>query len=585
MVSSTHWLASAAAMAILERGGNAFDAAAAGGFVLQVVEPHLNGPGGEMPAILWDGRRRKVEVICGQGTAPREASIAAFESLGLEAVPGDGLLPACVPGAFGAWMLMLRDHGTLPVAEVLRYAIGYADGGYPTVPAISRWIHEMEPLFREEWTESAKVYLADGVPPSGSLLRNPLLAATYRRIVEEAEAAGGDRERQVEGARKAFYEGFVAEAIDRYVAEAEVMDITGHRHRGFLRGEDLAAWHAAAEEPLTLDYRGYTVCKAATWSQGAVFLQQLALLEAFELKRMGFLAADHIHTVVECAKLALADREAWYGDPDFATVPAPDLLSAAYAGGRRRFVGERASFEMRPGSPGGKQPRLPRAPAGLALVPGHWGEASLALLEDGARRADRRAGDTCHIDVVDRHGNMVACTPSGGWLQSSPCLPGLGFCLNTRGQQFNMTGGHPNALQPGKRPRTTLSPSLALRGGEPYLAFGTPGGDQQDQWSLNFFIAHVDFGLNVQEAIDAPMFHTTHVPSSFYPHAAFPGQLRAEDRLNPGVVAELRRRGHDVKLQDAWSLGRLCAVGRDPERGLLKAGANPRLMQGYAVGR
>jgi gamma-glutamyltranspeptidase/glutathione hydrolase len=482
-------------------------------------------------------------------------------------------------------MLMLRDHGTLSVREVLRYAIGYADGGYPIVPAISRWIREMEPLFREEWTESAKVYLADGVPHPGSLLRNPLLAATYRRIVHEAEAAGGDRERQIEGAQKAFYEGFLAEAIDRYVAEAEVMDITGHRHRGFLRGEDLAAWRATAEEPLTLDYRGYTLCKAATWSQGAVLLQQLALLEAFDIRRMELLAAEHIHTVVECAKLALADREAWYGDPEFAPVPVPDLLSTGYAGARRRLVGERASLQMRPGSPGGKQPRLPRIPPGLAPAPGHWGEASLALLEGRARPAPRAAGDTCHIDVVDRHGNMVACTPSGGWLQSSPCLPGLGFCLNTRGQQFNMTAGHPNALHPGKRPRTTLSPSLALRWGEPYLAFGTPGGDQQDQWSLNFFIAHIDFGLNLQEAMDAPMFHTTHVPSSFYPHAAFPGQLRTEDRLNPGVVTELRQRGHDVQLQEGWSLGRLCAVGRDAERGLLKAGANPRLMQGYAVGR
>ena len=585
MVSSTHWLASQSAMAILERGGNAFDAAVAAGFTLQVVEPHLNGLGGDLPILLWDAGRGRVEVICGQGVAPAAASLARFTQMGLTAVPGDGLLPACVPGAFGAWLQLLRAHGTMRLADVLADAIGYAADGYPIVPRISERIAEVEPLFREEWTESARVYLRDGVPAAGSRFRNPLLAETYRRLVREGAAAGGEREAQIEAARRAFYEGFIAEAVDRWCAHGEAMDITGERHRGLLQASDLAAWRASAEAPVSIASRGLTVYKPGPWSQGPVFLQQLALLDGLDLKAMRFLSADYVHTIVEAAKLAFADREAWYGDPAFASVPVEQLLSPAYAVKRRALIGERASLELRPGSPGGRQARLPRFDESPPVRPGHWtGEPALERPPRSVR-SELLAGDTCHVDVIDRWGNLVACTPSGGWLQSSPCLPGLGFCLGTRAQQFNLTEGHPNALAPGKRPRTTLSPSLAFRDGDPYLAFGTPGGDQQDQWSFNFLLAHAAFGLNLQEAIDAPMFHSTHVPSSFYPHGAFPGQLIVEDRVDPTVVSELRRRGHLVKVEPGFSQGSLCAVGRDRATGFLKAAANPRNMQGYAVGR
>ena len=584
MVSSTHWLASQSAMAILEQGGNAFDAAVAAGFTLQVVEPHLNGLGGDLPIILWDARSERVEVICGQGVAPAGATIPRFRAMGLEVVPGDGLLPACVPGAFGAWLKLLRDHGTMRLSEVLAPAIGYAADGYPIVFGISQRIAAVEALFREHWTESARVYLAGGVPGAGSRFRNPLLAETYRRLNREGEAAGGDREAQIEGARRAFYEGFVAESVDRGCAGAEAMDISGERHRGLLKASDMAAWRASTEPPLSVAFHEFEVFKPAPWSQGPVFLQQLALLEGVDLRAMGFLSAEHVHTVVEGAKLAFADREAWYGDPCFAQVPIDDLLSAGYAARRRRLIGERASLELRPGSPGDRRPMLPRFAESVSIRAGHWtGEPSLEHPLPGA--ASQQPADTCHVDVIDRWGNMVACTPSGGWLQSSPCLPGLGFCLGTRAQQFNLQEGHPNALEPGKRPRTTLSPSLAYRYGEPYLAFRTPGGNQQDQWSFNFFIAHAAFGLGLQQAIDAPMFHSTHFPSSFDPHVAFPGQLVVEDRLPAEVVEELRRGGHRIDRQPAWSQGSLCAVGRDRQTGFLKAAANPRGMQGYAVGR
>jgi gamma-glutamyltranspeptidase/glutathione hydrolase len=347
------------------------------------------------------------------------------------------------------------------------------------------------------------------------------------------------------------------------------MDSSGRRHRGLLSGDDLASWEATFEQPVSLEYRGHTIFKTGPWGQGPVLLQQLALLEGFDVAGMGAGSAELVHTVVECAKLAFADREAWYGDPEFADVPLAELLAAEYAAERRRLVGETASAELRPGSPGGREPRLPGPVHGVAAA--------------GVGEPTRASGDTCHVDAVDRAGNIVSATPSGGWLSSSPVVPGLGFPLGTRAQMFWLEDGLPNSLEPRKRPRTTLSPSLAFRGGDPYLAFGTPGGDQQDQWQLVFCLHHLDLGLNLQEAIDAPSFHTNHFPSSFYPRAARPRQIEVEARLEPAVIEELRERGHDVHVVGEWSLGRLSAAGR--EDGLLKAAANPRAMQGYAIGR
>jgi gamma-glutamyltranspeptidase / glutathione hydrolase len=580
MVASTHWLASTAGMAVLESGGNAFDAAVTAGFVLQVVEPHLNGPAGEVPIVLCPAGSGVPQVICGQGPAPAAATIEHYRGLGLDLVPGTGMLAACVPGAFDAWMRLLLEHGTAGVRDVLAPAIDYAANGYPLVPRISAAIADVEQLFRDEWPSSASVYVAEGVPGAGDLFRNRDLADTYTRVIAEAEAAGADRDRQIQAARDAFYRGFVAERIDAFVTASAVMDSTGRRHRGVLRADDLADFEAGIEEPVAFDYHGFRVCKAGAWSQGPVLLQQLALLEGYDLEAMGHNSADYIHTVVECGKLAFADREAWYGDPVFTDVPLGELLSRDYAADRRRLVGSTASRELRPGSPGGREPRLPIIPDEVAA---HVGVGEPTMSWPSA--AGPREGDTCHVDVVDRRGNLVAATPSGGWLQSSPVVPGLGFPLGTRAQMFWLDDGHANSLAPGKRPRTTLTSSLALRDGEPYLAFGTPGGDQQDQWSLAFFLSHVHFGLDLQAAIDAPMFHTAHVPSSFYPRSASPGRVLVEGRLRPAVIASLRERGHDVVVEGDWSLGRLSAVGREPDRGLLKAAANPRGMQGYAVGR
>ncbi len=609
MVASTHWLASAAGMAVLEKGGNAFDAAVATGLVLQVVEPHLNGPGGEVPVIGFDAAAGEAFVLDGQGPAPAAATLGVFESLGLDLVPGTGLLAACVPAAFGTWMLLLERYGKLPLREVMKYAIGYARDGYPMLPTASATIAAVADTFRDHWPSSAEIYLADGPPAAGSRFANPALAAAFGRILAEAEAAGAGRDAQIEAARRTFYEGFVAEAIAAYLARAEVMDVSGQPHRGLLAGQDLADWTPGVEDPVTFDYAGLTVCKTGPWGQGPVFLQQLALLSGFDLAEMGPGSADLIHTVVECAKLAFADREAWYGDPRWSDVPLAELLSPEYASQRRPLVGPQASGDLIPGAPGGAAARLPgyamagfpdaSGPSGTRAV----GVARAAGVAAGARGHDAGTGeptagsagqappgapelglgDTCHLDVADSFGNLVSATPSGGWLQSSPVIPGLGFCLGTRGQMFSLTPGFASSLAPGRRPRTTLSPSLALRDGEPYLAFGTPGGDQQDQWTLGFFLNHVLFGMNLQEAIDAPAFHTDHFPSSFYPRGSVPRSLSVEARAGEQVIAELRRRGHQVEVTPPWSLGRVSAVARD--RGFLYAGANPRGMQGYAAGR
>ncbi|MEU2868885.1 gamma-glutamyltransferase [Streptomyces olivoreticuli] len=590
MVSSTHWLASQSAMAVLEGGGNAFDAAVAAGFVLQVVEPHMNGPAGEVPAVIAPAGGA-VRVLCGQGPAPAGASIAHYTSLGLTLVPGTGPLAAAVPGAFDAWMLLLRDHGTKPLADVLSYAIGYAETGHAPVEAVGRTVGAVRELFTAEWPDSAALYLPGGRPPApGRLLRNPALAATWRRLLAEADAAGGGRERRIDAARRVWREGFVAEALVRAAARP-TLDSSGARHAAPLTGDDLAGYRAGYEDPVTYDWNGWTVCKAGPWSQGPVLLQQLALLG--DLPEYG--TGTYVHTLVEGGKLAMADREAWYGDAT-GDVPLRELLSDGYNAARRSLVGDCASYALRPGSPGGRTPRLPRHALTAADVPevplmSGAGEPTLAygadpdVAPDGVTR-----GDTCHLDVVDRWGNMISATPSGGWLQSNPVVPELGFPLGTRLQMAWLEPGLPNSLTPGRRPRTTLTPSLALRGGEPVLAFGTPGGDQQDQWQLHFFLAAalrppVRGGLDLQGAIDAPNWHQESFPSSFHPRTMRPGSVTVESRIGEPVVKELRRRGHDVTVAASWSQGRLCAVARAPETGLLSAAANPRGMQGYAVGR
>jgi gamma-glutamyltranspeptidase/glutathione hydrolase len=579
VVASTHWIATAVGMSILEKGGNAFDAAVATGFVLQIVEPHLVGPGGDMPAVIYSKKKDKVEVICAQAPAPAGATIEHYTSEGLTMIPGDGLLATVIPGSFDGWMLMLRDYGTMSVRDVLEPAIYYAERGHPVLPRVAATIEGLADFFETEWPTSHRTWLPGGVAPAPhSNVRNPVLAETWKRVVAEAEAKRG-REAQIEAARDAFNRGFVAEAIQRYLDSAEVMDASGSRHKGVLTAQDMTGWSATIEEPLTYDYHDWTIAKTGPWGQGPVLLQCLSLLKGFDVAAMDPAGADFVHTLAEAMKLAFADRDVYYGDPKFSDVPMAHLLSDAYAAERRKLISKEASFDLRPGKVPGFEQQYDLT---MKLLDAE--SQTGAVYEPTMAHLSEKRGDTVHIDVIDRHGNMVSVTPSGGWLQSSPTVPDLGFCLNSRAQMFWLKPGLPTSLMPGKRPRTTLTPSLGLYQGRPTLAFGTPGGDQQEQWQLSFFLRHVHHGLNLQEAIDLPLFHTAHFPASFYPRTREPGSLIAEANFGEAVLGELGARGHRLTVADPWSVGRLTAAKRDAD-GLLRAAATPRLMQAYAVGR
>jgi len=602
VVTSTHWIATAVGMATLEKGGNAFDAGVATAFTLQVVEPHLNGPGGDVPVIVHDVKRGRTEVICGQGPAPAKATIAHYrDELGLDLIPGTGLLAACIPGTFDTWMTLLRDYGTMRLAEVLAPAIDYAKNGFPLVERASATIDTVKDQFREHWPTSAAVYLPNGkVPAPGTIFTNPKFAETYERILREAQNGGGSREAEIERARKAWSQGFVAEAIDRFCRTQEIMDTSGRRHRGVLTGQDMAGWQATIEAPLSYDYGRYRVMKAGPWTQGLATLQTLALLKGFDLDALSPVSAEFIHLQVEATKLAFADRDTFYGDPKFVDVPVDVLLSDAYNDQRRKLITDRASMELRPGTVTGfgKEVDIRLASGARSAVENSGaGEPTVGRIDwthdedhlpdvTQARDHERMGaipGDTVHFDIIDRDGNMVTATPSGGWLHSSPVIPDLGFPLGTRAQMFWLDEDHPAALMPGKRPRSTLTPTMALRDGEPYLAWGSPGGDQQDQWITQFFLRHVHAKMNLQEAIDAPAWHSEHFPSSFWPRKARPGVMVVESRVPDATVKELRARGHQVEVGPDWSEGRLTAASKVGRR--RRAAANPRGMQGYAAGR
>ena len=378
------------------------------------------------------------------------------------------------------------------------------------------------------------------------MLKNPALADFFKRVLDaESAAKNRGREAGLDAARERFYRGDIAREIVAW------SDANG----GLLAASDLERFTTRTESPVSADYRGVTVFKCGPWSQGPVFLQQLKLLEGFDLAAMGHNSADYIHTVIEAAKLSFADREAYYGDPEFIDVPIAGLLSDRYAAIRRGLIDSgHASMDQRPGDP-----------------------IAMRALRDGPAAGARPWGaGTIHVTAADRDGNLIAVTASGGWIPSSPVIDALGFPLGTRMQTFFLDERHPNALEPGKRPRTTLSPSLAMLKGEPYLAFGTPGGDQQDQWTLQFFLNVVDFGMDLQAAIEAPKFSTPHFPSTFYPHDNYPGVLRIEDRV-PAIVRDaLAARGHKIEVRPPWSEGHVLAVRIDTKTGVLAGGADPR---------
>ncbi|EZP27040.1 gamma-glutamyltransferase family protein [Microbacterium oleivorans] len=569
MAASTHATATAVAQAVLERGGNAFDAACAGGFVLHLVEPHLNGPGGDLVGLFQPADAEAPTVLMGQGAAPAGATIAHFQREGLDLVPGAGGLAAAIPAAVDAWLLLLRDHGTWAVTDVLSYAISYADNGHPLLPAAAATIGRVADLFREHWPSSADVWLPGGaVPPAGALHRNPAYANVLRRLAAVADESD-DRTAGIDAAR-GEWRRLLADACE-FLAQPH-RHSSGADHAAVIRPEDLIEAPASYEEPLSASFRGRKVFKADAWSQGPALLEALRILDPFPDDHLDPSTAWGAHTVVEVLKLVLADRDAYFGDG----ADAAPLLSDAVVLARRAAIGEQASSEWRPVRLSGAEPWVPplRREGGIAAG---TGEPTVA------RTGDTR-GDTCHIDVVDRWGNIVSVTPSGGWLQSSPVIPSLGFCLGTRLQMCWLDDSSPAALRPGHRPRTTLSPTL-VHDGNTRIALGTPGGDQQDQWQLPMLLRMIVGGYTAQEAIDAPTLHTTAMVDSFWPRTWDPTGVVVEARVGESVLRGLAERGHRVTRVGDWSLGRLSAVAIDGDTGILWGAANARGMQGYAAGR
>ena len=564
MVTAGHYLAAAAGFRMLEKGGNAIDAGVAAGFAVNALEPQSNGIGGEAPILIYSARQQRVYAINGQGFAPKAATIDWFKSRGINLIPGDGFLSATVPGAFGAWLTALQHFGNLSLKEVLSPAIELTEEGFPMYAELHNAIGNLAGKFRDEWPSSARVYLPHNHPPTvGELFRNVDWANTFKGAINvEIKNRHRGREAAIESARDYFYRGEIAERIVKFAQRTKIRDVSGQENSGLLAADDFHVYHTKVETPVMLNYRGYDVYKCSTWCQGPVFLQQLAQLEGYDISSLDHNSADYIHTVVESAKLAFADREKYYGDPDFTAVPLNRLLSKAYAAERRQLISPKeASTHLRPD------------------------DSPAIQLESGESHPDVYTGDTTHLDAIDSEGNMMAATPSGGWIPSSPVIEGLGFPLGTRGQMFYLDVNHANALVPHKRPRTTLTPSLVMKDGNPFMVFGTPGGDCQDQWTLQFFLNFVDFGMDIQEAIDAPNFHTRHFPSSFYPHNAEPGSIVLEGRIPESVRSELADRGHQISVAGDWSHGRVLGITFDSKTGVISAGASPRAQIAYAMGR
>ena len=583
VVTSGHYLATAAGFRMMEQGGNAIDAAAAMCFCLNLLEPQSNGLAGEVPTLIYSSRERKVYELSGMGWSPQAFTIDWCREHGIDLIPGDGYLPACVPAVVGTWAAALARFGTMSFGEVVQPAIELAENGYPVYDSLHNSLASNVAKFTELYPSTGEVYLPGGKAPAvGELHRNPEWAETLRILCRaEKAAAGGGRVAGIEAARDAFYKGEIAERILDFITSTPVEDASGSTHAGLLSYEDFAEWEAEFSEPVSVNYHGLDVHKCSGWTQGPVFLQQLTLLEGFDLAAMGHNSADYLHTLIECAKLAFADREAHYGDPKFDNVPFDRLLSKAYADERRALVGERASPEMRPGDAGGGFP----AYATIDVA-----EDNRRALQVAAREVrdlglgHAHVGDTTHLDAVDREGNMVAATPSGGWLGTSPVIRGLGFPIGTRGQMFYLNPARPNALAPRKRPRATLTPSLVMRNNEPFMVFGTPGGDGQDQWTLQFFLNFVHFGMNLQEALDAPTVHSVHFPSSFYPREAYPGRMVAEGRIASEVLAELGRRGHEVEVTGDWSNGKPMGIRAAGPGGVIAGAVSPKGIIGHALG-
>ena len=570
VISSGHYLTSMAGMRMLVGGGNAFDAVVAAGFAAAVVEPIASySLAAEGVFMLYNASGGELLALSGQGGAPARATVDFYRSQGLDTIPtGPGKLAHLsftVPGIVDAYISLLDRFGTMTLGEVLAPAIQYAQDGIPNYEYMLRALESAATMEQFELYPpgGSQIFYQNGsVPSPGSLLVQPGLSTTLKAMVAAEKAASGQRLEGIRAGRDAFYKGEIARSL---VDSAKKVG-------GILEMEDLAAYHANFEEPVRTTFAGHEVRCQTTWSQAPALLQALSIVERFDLRAMGHNSPEYIHTVVEALKLVLADRQAHYGDPDFADIPVDGLLSKEYAATRAKLIDpERAAPELPPpGDPwrysagGGAPPRV--------SVPAGGSEAPDVAKHEG----------TTHIAVLDSEGNMVCATPSGGSFGKSVFFPELGCALSTRIEMFNLEEGHPNVLSPGKRPRTTLVNYMVLKAGVPIMTIGCPGGDHQTQANIQLILNTLLFGMDPQEAIEAPRFATDSVTNSFYPHVYYPGQLSMEEGFPAETEEALSALGHGVVRESVCGMGATIAR-RDPETGVLSAGADPRRAS-YAIG-
>jgi len=550
-IATEHYLSAEAGIEILKQGGNAVDAAVAATFVEGVVNQQMHSIGGEVTILIGVPGTDHPVAINGNMVAPRRATPSAFLDRGFEKIPPEGVLAAGVPGAMAALIEALIRFGSMNFADIARPAIDLARTGFPVHSGLLRQhkygISANVEKFASQWPGSMALYCPEGrMPFEGELLRNPALAGMYDYLAGAETSAGGTRERGLRAAADAFYKGEVAGEIVKFVAA----------HDGLLELTDLEGFKARVEPAVRLDFSGVELYKCGPWTQGPALLQTLSILKNRDLRALGHNSQEYIHVVAEALKLAFADRDQFYGDPSFIDVPLTDLLSDEYGSLRAALIGDDANAALRPGDPRRMQ----------------------ALLPDHERWESQPWGPgTVNVNVVDASGLAAAFTPSGAWIMQSEVVPALGFPLGSRLSNCLLApDNHPNVVAPLRQPRTTISPSLAMKEGKPWLAFGSMGGDQQDQWQLQFFLNRVVFDMPIQRAIEAPKFSSEHFPGFFYPHDSFRNRLRIEETVGEKAIKALAARGHDVDIAPSWTEGYLCAVERDVVSGMLEAGADPR---------
>ena len=568
MVSSGHYLATAAGFRILEQGGNATDAGVAAGIAINATLPQWTSFGGVAPIIIHDAASGETVSISGLGRWPKAASIDYFQRNCSGELP-PGVLRTVTPAAADAWITAIKLYGTMTFEQVVTPALEIAEGGFPIPATLQSAIARTgDSLIGDSdgdsrWESTAAVFFPGGRRPDiGDILVQKDLARTFRRLIEvERDHSGQGREAALQAARDFFYKGEIAEEMVRFIQD----------QGGLLTMEDLVAFKVGVDTPPSIDYKGIQVYACGPWCQGPVNLHALKILEGFDLESMGHNTAAYAHTVMESLRLAFSDREAYYGDPDFVDVPMEGLLSKSYGQERRAAIDPR------------------RAAPEMPLAGDPWPHQGGPARNGHPARPDLVAGglpaDTSYACAVDRWGNAFSATPSDSF-GTTPIVPGLGFIASSRGSQSWLDPEHPSSLAPGKRPRLTPNPALAMREGKPLMPFGTPGGDVQPQSMVQLFLNVVEFGMDVQQAVEAPRFSTWSFPNSFWPHAYHPGLVGVEGRMDSQVVAELSRMGHRVEVWDDFTprMGCLCGVKVDQERGGLSGGADPR-RDGYTMGR